>query len=111
MAEILGGKPVTSFGSISVSPSTSLVISTVDLSNFNSCNWTIIIKDDTNNKTKFSNIVAILKDATSISNTEVVQGDKLNCVIDVSINTGNIELTITNNEAISLAIDLVTTKF
>lgn len=85
-----------------VTASTTDVVDTVSLT-INTIKWLVELIDNTNNKIRSYEIMAINKFNIATSYTIYgIIGDKISHDINVSINGSNIDLNITNNEFVDL---------
>lgn len=105
MPVILTTSPPSLPGLISISNSGVLLsgiineIDLLDVNDVNTIKWIIELMDTTNEKILSFEILAINKFNTSIGyNKYAIIGDKIDHILDISINSGFISLTIINNE-------------
>lgn len=106
--QTLSGIPGTYKTDIDILSTNSVVVDSVVAVNNYSIKWIVTLVDNINSKTNVFEVLVINKFNTTVSHSVNDKiGDHINHSLVVQLNSGNIELIITNNEANNINVSVV----
>lgn len=88
-----------------VNASSTKTIDTVPLTDFRRIDYSVALSNDSEGKTRSFDLTVINEGGTLTESVKDKLGKNINYAVNVSVNGGNLELDITNNEIFNIDVD------